>query len=234
MSDMPSGKLDTLAPTVRLQPVMAAKSINLVDATVSDQSSSRAAARDADLFEAHRQRDYAAVLNGLMQRYRQKVVNLAYSIVREPALAQDLAQLAFLKLWQALPQFDGRAALSTWLYTIARNTCLSALRDRGRTVSLDAVAIDEVCDGVAGHDTMGAAEAEYDVARLLDELPEPYRRVVMLFYLEERSCESVAQLLDMPQGTVKSLLFRARARLAAKAGAFDEHSNRHRGVVNGS
>jgi RNA polymerase sigma-70 factor (ECF subfamily) len=81
---------------------------------------------------------------------------------------------------------------------------------------------------------MGVAEAEYDVARLLDELSEPYRRVVMLFYLEDRSCESVAQLLGMPQGTVKSLLFRARTRLAARARAFDAHLNRNRGVVNGS
>jgi RNA polymerase sigma-70 factor, ECF subfamily len=217
-----------------LQPVVTGKSIKLVDATVSDQSGTRAAPRDADLLEAHRRRDYAVVLDGLMQRYRQKVVNLAFSIVREPALAQDLAQVAFLKLWQALPQFDGRAALSTWLYTIARNTCLSALRARGRTVSVDAVAVDNMCDDSAGHDTMEAAEAEYDVARLLDELPEPYRRVVMLFYLEERSCESVAQLLGIPQGTVKSLLFRARTRLAARARSFDACSNRHRGVANGS
>jgi RNA polymerase sigma-70 factor (ECF subfamily) len=228
------GKVDTLAPTVRLQPVVAAKRIKPVDATVSDRSGSRAAARDADLLEAHRHRDYAAVLDGLMQRYRQKVVNLAFSIVREPALAQDLAQVAFLKVWQALPQFDGRAALSTWLYAIARNTCLSALRDRGRTASLHTAARDDVCVDSAGHDSMGVAEAEYDVARLLDELSEPYRRVVMLFYLEERSCESVAQLLGMPQGTVKSLLFRARTRLAARARAFDAHLNRNRGVVNGS
>ena len=55
------------------------------------------------------------------------------SIVRESALAQDLAQITFAKLWHALPQFDGRAALSTWLYAIARNTCLSALRTRRRS-----------------------------------------------------------------------------------------------------
>jgi RNA polymerase sigma-70 factor (ECF subfamily) len=228
------GKLDTLAPTIRLQPVVPAKSIKPVNATVSHTSGARAAPRDADLLEAHRRRDYAVVLDGLMHRYRQKVVNLAFSIVREPALAQDLAQVAFLKFWQALPQFDGRAALSTWLYTIARNTCLSALRTRGRTVAVDAVAVDNMCDEPIGHDAMEAAEAEHDVARLLDELPEPYRRVVTLFYLEERSCESVAQLLGIPQGTVKSLLFRARTRLAASAQSFDAYSNRERGVANGS
>src|SRR5215831_16663137 len=104
--------------------LMGSQSINAVDATASPDSARQGPSRDVDLLEAHRRRDYAAVLDGLMQRYRQKVVNLSFSIVREPALAQDMAQLAFMKLWRALPRFDGRASLSTWLYAIARNTCL--------------------------------------------------------------------------------------------------------------
>ena len=198
---------------------------------VSEHSGPREPPRDADLLEAHRRGNYAHVLDGMMQRYRQKVVNLAFSIVREPALAQDMAQLSFLKLWQALPQFDGRAALSTWLYTIARNTCLSELRGRGRTVALE----DGDPRGTAGvHEPIGAAEAEYDVAQLLNELAEPYRRVVVLFYLEQRSCENVAQLLGMPEGTIKSLLFRARAQLAARARECTSHSPELRGVSHGS
>jgi RNA polymerase sigma-70 factor (ECF subfamily) len=227
-------KVDTPQPAHGLQPIVSAKSIKLVDPTVSDRFGSQAVLRDADLLEAHRRRDYAAVLDGLMRRYRQKVVNLSFSLVREPALAQDLAQIAFLKLWLALPQFDGRAALSTWLYAIVRNTCLSALRARGRSPTVACVASDEVCDDSPAHDAMTVAEAEHDLARLLDDLPEPYRRVVTLFYLEERSCESVADLLGMPEGTVKSLLFRARKRLAARARTLDARSDRHRGVVNGS
>jgi RNA polymerase sigma-70 factor (ECF subfamily) len=203
-----------------------------VDATVSSETGGQSAARDADLVDAHRRRDYAAVLDGLMQRYRQKVVNLSLSIVREPALAQDMAQLTFVKLWRALPQFDGRAALSTWLYVIARNTCLSELRGRGKVVSLDTSGVEDVIEDDAEHASIGAAEAEHDVAQLLDELREPYRRVVVLFYLEERSCESVARLLGIPEGTVKSLLHRARKLLSAKAGAFDAPPRRRRGADN--
>lgn len=223
------GKLDTPALGVRLQPGAAARSIKLVKTPVSEHSSPR----DVDLLEAHRRRDYAGVLDGLMQRYRQKVVNLAFSIVREPALAQDMAQLAFLKLWRALPQFDGRAALSTWLYTIARNTCLTELRNRARTVSLED-GVGAVSDLATVDEPIGAAEAEHDVAQLLNELDEPYRRVVVLFYLEERSCESVAQLLGLPEGTVKSLLFRARRRLAARGSECAAHSLGIRGVSNGN
>ncbi len=175
-----------------------------------------AAQRDADLLAAWRRGDHAAVLQGLMARYRQKVLHLALSIVRDPALAEDMAQLAFLKTWRALPKFDGRAALSTWLYAIARNTCLSELRGRGRMVALEDQA-EESALWEDSRDAVHEAQTEIDVALLLDRLAEPSRTVVVLFYLEDRSCEEVGELLGMPAGTVKSLLFRARKQLAATA-----------------
>jgi RNA polymerase sigma-70 factor (ECF subfamily) len=188
--------------------------------------------RDADLVAALRRGERRVVLEGLMERYRQKVMHLAFSIVRNPALAEDLAQTTFVKVWQALPKFDGRAAISTWLYTIARNTCLTALTRERRMVPLPDFA--EVADddgdpmlfgtAQAGAETSGQAAAEYDVAKLLAELPEPYRRVVTLFYLEDRSCEEVGELLSMPTGTVKALLHRGRKRLAALAGETETES----------
>jgi RNA polymerase sigma-70 factor (ECF subfamily) len=186
--------------------------------------------RDADLLAALRAGDRRRVLEGLMERYRQKVLNLAVSIVRDPALAEDLSQTTFVKVWQALPKFDGRASLSTWLYTITRNTCLTAVERERRVVPLEDFG--EVADddgdpmvfgtAQAGAETAGQAAAEYDVAKLLEQLPEPYRRVVVLFYLEDRSCEEVGALLSMPTGTVKALLHRGRKRLAALAGEMPE------------
>lgn len=191
---------------------------------------SAAMERDADLLAVLRAGDRRAVLQGLMERYRQKVMHLAVSIVRDPMLAEDLAQTAFVKAWQALPKFDGRAALSTWLYTITRNTCLSALERERRLVPLedfsdvaddddDPLAFGKSPSAVEGS---GQAAAEYDVEKLLTQLPEPYRRVVVLFYLEDRSCEEVGALLSMPTGTVKALLHRGRKRLAALAGESPE------------
>jgi RNA polymerase sigma-70 factor (ECF subfamily) len=186
--------------------------------------------RDADLLVALKAGDRHTVLEGLMDRYRQKVMHLAVSIVRDQALAEDLSQTVFVKVWQALPKFDGRAALSTWLYTITRNTCLTAVGRERRIVPLEDFA--EVADddgdpmlfgtAQAGAETAGQAAAEYDVAKLLEQLPEPYRRVVVLFYLEDRSCEEVGELLSMPTGTVKALLHRGRKRLAALAGETTE------------
>ena len=98
--------------------------------TAPGAQSEPAMERDADLSRRLRRGDRHAVLEGLMDRYRQKVMHLAVSIVRDPALAEDMSQTTFVKVWQALPKFDGRAALSTWLYTIARNTCLTAIDAR--------------------------------------------------------------------------------------------------------
>jgi len=188
--------------------------------------------RDADLLAALSRGDRHAVLEGLMQRYRQKVMHLALSIVRNPALAEDLSQTVFVKVWQALPKFDGRAAISTWLYTITRNTCLTAVERERRVVPLEDFqeAADDDGDPMvfgraqAGAETAGQAAAEYDVTKLLEQLPEPYRRVVVLFYLEDRSCEEVGELLSMPTGTVKALLHRGRKKLAALAGETEMQS----------
>jgi RNA polymerase sigma-70 factor (ECF subfamily) len=191
---------------------------------------SAAMQRDADLLAALRAGDRNAVLQGLMERYRQKVLHLAVSLVRDPALAEDLAQTAFVKIWQALPRYDGRAALSSWLYTIARNTCLTVLARERRLVPLDGIGEGDAVDeqgfepAPSGSGSVGQVAAEYDVARLLEQLPEPYRRVVVLFYLEDRSCDEVGELLGMPAGTVKALLHRGRKRLAALAGAGAEEA----------
>jgi RNA polymerase sigma-70 factor (ECF subfamily) len=218
------------------QPAIWLRSINDVQAAQNMNFGARSPApsaameRDADLLAALKAGDRHAVLEGLMDRYRQKVMHLAVSILRDQALAEDMSQTVFVKVWQALPKFDGRASLSTWLYTIARNTCLTAVERERRIVPLED--FPEVADDdndptlfgatQVGTETAGQAAAEYDVARLLDQLPEPYRRVVVLFYLEDRSCEEVGELLSMPTGTVKALLHRGRKRLAALAGATTE------------
>ena len=143
----------------------------------------------------------------LLDRYQEKVFRLAVSMLKDAARAEEVTQDIFLKLWQALPAYDGRAALSTWLYAIARNTCLSALRSESyrRTLPLDQSA--EPC-------TPETASKTLEIEQLLARLPEIQRQAITLFYLQERSVEEVARMLDLPEGTVKSHLHRARRTLA--------------------
>lgn len=166
-----------------------------------------------------------AVLAELLTEYRRKVYSLAWSIVRDRALAEDVAQDVFVRVWRALPAYDGRARFSTWLYAIARNAAISALRRRRGHLSLsDGATFAEAEAALArqsAHDDdpadagTGGGSAADAVAldRAIAGLPAKQQQVVALFYLQERSYEEVAEMLAMPLGTLKTLLHRARARL---------------------
>ncbi len=167
------------------------------------------------------QRD--AVLSAILPQYRRKVYSLAWSIVKDSAVADDVAQDVFVRVWRSLPSFDGRASFSTWIYAITRNAAISSLRQRRQQVSLqDETVLAEAETALAArapeaHEERGGAEAER-LSIALAELPEKQRQVVTLFYLQERSYDEVAEMLAMPLGTVKTLLHRARGRLAQALG----------------
>ncbi len=165
-----------------------------------------------------------------MERFREKVFQLALSMTRNPETAADLAQDTLLRVGKALPAYNGTASLSTWIYTIARNVCLTELNRsaRRRTVPMDDPGSAE---SVAGIEAPGSVEAGagIDIEAALARLPEKHQRVLRLFYLEQRSYEETAALLAVPLGTVKTHLFRARKELvrlasreAAQAGTPEE------------
>jgi RNA polymerase sigma-70 factor (ECF subfamily) len=153
----------------------------------------------------------------LVVAYRRRVFGLAYSILRDRAAAEDLAQEVFVKLWRALPRYDGRAKLSTWIYAITRNAAVSALRSRRRTASLSDPAVLKQVERLP----TDAAMEEDDMAlrRHVEALPEKQRQAVTLYYLGERSVEEVAEMMGAPVNTVKTHLHRARAKLSAALAA---------------
>ncbi len=162
------------------------------------------------LLEKHQ---YTQAFERLVELYEVKVFRMAVMFLRDASRAEEVAQDIFLKLWQVLPAYDGRAAPSTWLYTIARNTCLSAVRSgtRRETSPLDSIAEPAAAEASGGSDVLNRIELE----RCLERLPQLQRDVITLFYLQEKSVDEVARMLDLPGGTVKSHLHRARLALAA-------------------
>jgi RNA polymerase sigma-70 factor (ECF subfamily) len=158
---------------------------------------------------------YTEAFELVLLQYQNKIFRLAYSMLGNRELAEEAAQEIFVRIWRALPGYRGLASISTWIYTIARNTCLTALKsDSGRrTLSLDEP---KVRDAAEGRRAMQRGEPRGpDLPYLVSRLPEKYRRVIMLYYMEERSYEEVARLLDLPLGTVKTYLHRAKKELAA-------------------
>lgn len=157
--------------------------------------------------------DFPAAFEGIVDQFQSKVFRLAFSMTRNRARAEDLAQESFLRVWKGLPGYDGRAALSTWIYTIARNTCYTELRRHAARFSVslddpDQALYLEADSAMAVRDRAGGSNL--DIAELLQRLTERQRQVVTLFYLEQKSYEETAALLAMPVGSVKTLLHRTK------------------------
>jgi RNA polymerase sigma-70 factor (ECF subfamily) len=159
--------------------------------------------RDQDIVELLQQGRPESAFTALLERYEGKVYRLCCALLGEHAQAQDAAQDSLVRVWRALGRYDGRASLSSWIYAITRNRCLTALARRRPTDSLDAL----LQEGEEAH--LGLAH-ERDAA----DPDERSRQVLRLYYFEERSVAEVAAMLGCPQGTVKTTLFRARAALS--------------------
>jgi RNA polymerase sigma-70 factor (ECF subfamily) len=151
----------------------------------------------------------------VLRQYQTKVFRLAFSILGNQEQAQDAAQEVFIRVWRALPAYRAEASVSTWVYSIARNACLTALKTAGarRTLSLEDPGTRAAAENCSG--SPGRPHAP-DLRRLVGELPENQRQVVILFYMEEKSYEEVSRLLGIPLGTVKTHLHRARKELALR------------------
>lgn len=161
------------------------------------------------------QKRYTEAFERVLEQYEQKVFRLAYSMLGNRALAEDAAQEILVRIWRALPAYRGLSSLSTWIFAITRNACLSALRSGGRAKLLS---LEEPAVRVAAEARLQSGSGEdrsTDISGLVEQLPEKYRQVVTLFYMQEKSYAEVAELLDLPMGTVKTYLHRARKDLAA-------------------
>jgi RNA polymerase sigma-70 factor, ECF subfamily len=161
-------------------------------------------------------KQYREAFELLMDRFQNKVFGLAFSMVRNETMAEDLTQDVFMKIWKALPGYHGDASLSTWIYTITRNTCLTEIKKRAArpTVSFDEPEFEAALEKLPTCQTSDReAGAGLDIQVMLARLPEKYRQVIALFYLEQKSYEEVSAMLGIPMGTIKTFLFRARKEL---------------------
>ena len=160
----------------------------------------------------------------LVECYQGKVYNLALRMCGDRDEAFDLAQEAFFRAWRGLSGFQRESAFSTWLFRLTANVCLDHLRAKKRrpTVSLNTLVEDEevelqIPDPAKGpEELLLAAEDRKALTRAMDQLPVEYRQILTLRAINGLSYEEIAAILEMPEGTVKSRLFRARMALRNK------------------
>lgn len=180
---------------------------------------------DADVVALAQQgRDSA--FRELIRRYERPVFSLIFRMVRDRELAEDLAQDTFIKVLNHIDRYRPEFKLSSWLFKIANNVAIDHLRRRTlQTVSIDgsphaqtAEAIEATSFDVADHqetalDELEARELGTAIERAITQLRPEYRSCIMLRHVEGRSYEEIAATLDLPLGTVKTYIHRARHEL---------------------
>lgn len=159
----------------------------------------------------------------LVERYQDKVYNLALRMCGNTDDAFDLAQEAFFRAWRGLSGFQQESAFSTWLFRLTANVCLDWLRAKKRrpTVSLTAVDDDDgeevqldVPDpGKSPEELLMAAEDRAALAKAMNQLPVEYREILTMRAINDMSYTEIAETLQLREGTVKSRLSRARMAL---------------------
>jgi RNA polymerase sigma-70 factor (ECF subfamily) len=180
---------------------------------------------DKTLIQYCKQGDRAA-FNELITRYEKRVINFAYRMAGNYDDAHDVAQEAFIRVFNSIGTFRGDANFTTWLYRIVTNVYLDE-RKRAKShlqtsleeyVELDenVVAKQIEDDGPTPDQMVEGKERDQLLQKAIESLPEYQRMMVVLYHTQSKSYEEIAQIMNLPIGTVKSRLNRARLALKEK------------------
>ena len=162
----------------------------------------------------------------LIRRYERPVFSLVFRMVRDRATAEDLSQETFIKVLNNIDKYVPEFKFSSWLFKIANNLAIDHLRRRRiQTVSMDgapdattasqieATSFELASHGESALDELAARELGSAIERAIAALRPEYRSCIMLRHVEGRSYEEIAATLDLPLGTVKTYIHRARHEL---------------------
>lgn len=173
----------------------------------------RAQAGDASAFEM------------LVVEHQAYVYALAFRVLGNPQEAEDAAQEAFVRAWQALPKFRAQSRFGTWMYRIVTNLCYNRLPKLRRELAV--IGEEEIPDRTDFHSGLPepgaeAVERRQWLHRQIDALPESYRLLITLRYQRDLPYEEIASVTGLPLGTVKTGLFRAKEKLRSALESYEE------------
>ena len=175
---------------------------------------------DRDLVDRARKGDRDA-FSFLVVRHQDRIYTAVLRFCGDAEDARDIVQRAFLNAWRRLDAFKGDSAFTTWMYRIAFNESVSFRREGGRRklVALqgrDGEPGPEPADDRRPSDRLESEEGKGKVQEALNQLDPDERKILILKELEDRSYDEIAEILEIPKGTVRSRLFRAREALREK------------------
>ena len=182
---------------------------SVLDTTAADSARLDAANADLELVVKAKDGDTQA-FGELVNRHQQMVYNLAYRFMRDPLLAEDVAQDAFIKAFRLLAGFRGDCHFSTWMYRVTANVCLSEIERRKKRAEVELLPAHEKQHSQPPLDQLDLPEM---MNQCVDKLPARYANIVTLYYLKEVPYEDIAKAMRIPIGTLKTWMHRARAQL---------------------
>ncbi len=176
---------------------------------------------DSELIHSALEGDQGAYKE-ILRRYRPPLYNLLYRMVRNKMDTEDLVQEAFIKAFSSLASFNHNYAFSTWLYKIAINNCIDYFRKKKlKTLSIDSPI--DAKDGEIKRELPDVSfkpdknllneEKDKIIQQAIENLPEKYRVPIVLRHQEDKTYEEISEIMQIPLGTVKARIFRAREML---------------------
>lgn len=186
---------------------------------VANRNISDRAKEDQELVALAIKKDQAA-FQKLMTKYKDSIYFMVLKMIRDKNDAEDVTMESFGKAFNNLPKYDPKYAFSTWLFKIATNNCIDFIRKkRLETTSLDKpisgddgdeMKIDVQSETLDPEEKLVKKQRAVSVRGTIEKLDEKYRHLIKLRYYEEYSYDEIASELDIPLGTVKAQLFRAK------------------------
>jgi RNA polymerase sigma-70 factor, ECF subfamily len=156
----------------------------------------------------------------LVDQFGQKVYSIAYHFTLKREDAEELAQEIFLKVFENLHRYDGSFPLTAWLVSLSRNLCIDRYRRRKREKSFRFVSDDAVAPLLQSSDDPSSEAIKKERIKILfwalSEIPEDLAEILVLRDLDGLAYDEIGKALELPDGTVKSRLFRARAEVSRK------------------
>jgi RNA polymerase sigma-70 factor, ECF subfamily len=187
---------------------------------------------EKDLVERCRKGDDEA-WRQMVDHLGQRVYSVAYHFTLKREDAEELSQEIFLKIFENLHRYDGSYPLLAWVVSLARNLCIDRYRRRKRERSFRFVSDEAVAPLLKSTDDPAAEAVRRERTKLLfwalGEIPEDLAEILVLRDLDGLAYEEIGKALDLPEGTVKSRLFRARAEVARKVR--ERHEGRAPGAL---
>lgn len=138
---------------------------------------------------------------------------MAFHYTRDHGTAEDLAQEIFLKAYKNLHRFNGKSKISTWLYRIGVNTCIDWNRKQKNMVYIADQDLPPLQDEMSTESKVIAAEDNQQLHDVVASLPEIYRVVIMLYHFQNLSYKEISIVLDLPEKTIETRLYRARRKI---------------------